>query len=693
VKREGYEDAQEIEIAGIGKRKRAAQNDEDQGGAPASQRSRLAAESENLERKSTVKFEVDDRTALTADRDVLFVKESPSQAPSPQEELRTLIKLDITVGNMNLIDQFEWDLADNTSSPEQFAEVFTADLGLNGEFKTAVAHQIREQVAVFLKSLAIIGHPFNGLPVADEELRAAILPPLEGCERTENQVDSYTPKLLQLTEAEIDKLTKEREREARRKRRQTKGRRGAQLPDREPNKTQRSPVVYGLMANNAVAASREAAVPATSFGAFAGLSTRRAAAIAASQSFAAGLGVDSAGPSVAAEMSVKLNQKRVKSVNPEQVHQHYPGGLGRRQDAEGPLFTPSAPPRSPTLSKPPVEAAEKRPGPKPKVQPIRPPEFAHLRPNLIDGMWHCSNCGVPGSLGPGRRKGPLGDKSLCSVCGKFYHRYRKVPEVEYNLDEHHHIQQQRARAAAEAEAKQDGSMDGVEKGADVGEGDNGDRLTASKLSKNSLDGLEFQEIGSPDDSDSEESEIDSRQNSPAKRTLLRTAAVDNAGLTTPSRSVASPLSRAAAAGGDTAALNGAASSAAGPGSAAMEASPSVASTTANGTAPGSVTTPNASAGRALSPGARARLPAWITAAVDSKKAKYPQDKFEIQVRNRPAGAPPAPEPEWRVRCSDCPGRLYTLGPGRTLDNFEIHLKNRGHRANVRTRLGGTSTGP
>lgn len=40
----------------------------------------------------------------------------------------------------------------------------------------------------------------------------------------------------------------------------------------------------------------------------------------------------------------------------------------------------------------------------------------------------------------------------------------------------------------------------------------------------------------------------------------------------------------------------------------------------------------------------------------------------------------------RIRCVDCPGKLYTPGPGETVDNFEIHLKNRIHRERVEGRL-------
>jgi SWI/SNF-related matrix-associated actin-dependent regulator of chromatin subfamily B member 1 len=36
---------------------------------------------------------------------------------------------------MKLDDQFEWDLDNEDASPEEFAEVYTQELGLNGEFR------------------------------------------------------------------------------------------------------------------------------------------------------------------------------------------------------------------------------------------------------------------------------------------------------------------------------------------------------------------------------------------------------------------------------------------------------------------------------------------------------------------------------------------------------------------------------
>lgn len=51
--------------------------------------------------------------------------------------------------------------------------------------------------------------------------------------------------------------------------------------------------------------------------------------------------------------------------------------------------------------------------------------------------------------------------------------------------------------------------------------------------------------------------------------------------------------------------------------------------------------------------------------------------------------PPNVQFAWlpRIRCRDCPGKLYTAGPETTVQNFEVHLKNRAHRERVLTRLG------
>lgn len=39
---------------------------------------------------------------------------------------------------MKLDDQFEWDIENPDSTPEQFAEIYGNDLGLAGEFKFVI---------------------------------------------------------------------------------------------------------------------------------------------------------------------------------------------------------------------------------------------------------------------------------------------------------------------------------------------------------------------------------------------------------------------------------------------------------------------------------------------------------------------------------------------------------------------------
>jgi len=46
----------------------------------------------------------------------------------------------------------------------------------------------------------------------------------------------------------------------------------------------------------------------------------------------------------------------------------------------------------------------------------------------------------------------------------------------------------------------------------------------------------------------------------------------------------------------------------------------------------------------------------------------------------------------RIKCKDCPGKLYTPGPEMGVNNFEVHLKNRLHRDKVEARVRGLEKG-
>lgn len=93
-------------------------------------------------------------------------------------ELRTIIKLDITIDQQCVVDQFEWDIGCSRNSPEIFAELLVSELKLVPEFKTAIAHSIREQIQSVSKSLLIGNHDFTSSKIRDEELSSLFLQPV-----------------------------------------------------------------------------------------------------------------------------------------------------------------------------------------------------------------------------------------------------------------------------------------------------------------------------------------------------------------------------------------------------------------------------------------------------------------------------------------------------------------------------------
>ena len=159
---------------------------------------------------------------------------------SAHDELRILIQLDISVDAVNLQDQFEWDLADPQNSPEDFAAVYSADLGLPGEFRTSIAHLIREQLDAHARSLSSIRY-IRGDQIMHDELKSAFLPALVDVIRSAD-IETWTPHLERLGLMELEHREKERERQSRRQKRGARNNRRnvVALPDREPLKTNRT---------------------------------------------------------------------------------------------------------------------------------------------------------------------------------------------------------------------------------------------------------------------------------------------------------------------------------------------------------------------------------------------------------------------------------------------------------------------
>ncbi|KAK4190419.1 hypothetical protein QBC35DRAFT_471830 [Podospora australis] len=165
------------------------------------------------------------------------------------DEMRILIKLNITIGAHTLVDQFEWELNNPLNSPEEFAACMARDLSLSGEFMTAIAHCIREQAQLFTRSLYSIGHAFDGRPIEDPDLVAAFLPsPLPSVFRPQQQAKDFAPYLYENTEAELERSETMFSREQRRNKRSITRRGGPQLPDlKERQRTIRTSIVSSVL--------------------------------------------------------------------------------------------------------------------------------------------------------------------------------------------------------------------------------------------------------------------------------------------------------------------------------------------------------------------------------------------------------------------------------------------------------------
>ncbi|KAJ1807178.1 SWI/SNF chromatin-remodeling complex subunit, partial [Coemansia sp. RSA 2598] len=130
-------------------------------------------------------------------------------------------------------------------TPEQVSRVICAEKCLGGEFETAIAHAIREQLYAFVKSFLLAGYTYRPrmmtrkqaqaqaqasriqqrlIQIDDKELARSILPPVVSVERDLAATQTFAPLIAHLHTVDAERLEKDSERETRRKRRQGRGR-------------------------------------------------------------------------------------------------------------------------------------------------------------------------------------------------------------------------------------------------------------------------------------------------------------------------------------------------------------------------------------------------------------------------------------------------------------------------------------
>ncbi|KAK0205137.1 hypothetical protein DFS33DRAFT_1427586 [Desarmillaria ectypa] len=584
------------------------------------------------------------RRKVVEDEQIVGVEDLNMDENETHEDMRIVIKLDIIVGAMKLDDQFEWDIENPHASPESFADIYVQELGLGGEFRTAIAHSIREQVQAYQKSLFLVGHPSDGTPIQDDELRNSFLPGLSSGARGLDQVQSFTPMLNYLSDGEIERHEKERDKDMnKRRKRNTRGRRGIALPDREPIRTYRTPAIGFPELDPAILALQVAANAPTS---------RRAAAAAASLTIA--------------NMPAAPKEKKPKG--------HF----------KAPPLPPSVlRPRAKLTSVPPSTAADGASSTLdgdavhsmnalPKVvtakrakeleREAKEKEFADgQHANFIDGVWHCSNCGCPESIAIGRRKGPLGDKSQCGTCGKFWHRHRRPRPVEYNTDPDFHSNVKRDSELARTIGKKKGGA------------------AALRAQSGTVPTTPASEPQSPRVKPDEDS---APRLSPAPPPSKAETALSP--VSTTSSASEAPLAQRVKANGTSSHTPVVAPASAPPPAPASTSPPPDASTSVQeSSAP-----PPTQSGPPGPPSQRSWPPQWLATCMQGIQYRFPSDKFEVALRKVTANS----DPEWRIKCLDCPGKLYKPGPGETLSNFEVHLRNNTHRRVVEKRVAATSSG-
>lgn len=142
-----------------------------------------------------------------------------------------VIELTVNLNKYMYQDKLEWDINQNDISPEMYAKIACADMGLAREFVPAISHALHEQILKVKREVANGTHnlTLNQLQlqrgvVLKEGIR--IIPP-----DASGELDAWEPRVELLTQAQIERRELEKGRNLRRLKRENLKRGGLEFDD------------------------------------------------------------------------------------------------------------------------------------------------------------------------------------------------------------------------------------------------------------------------------------------------------------------------------------------------------------------------------------------------------------------------------------------------------------------------------
>lgn len=138
----------------------------------------------------------------------------------PDQEYHVVFELSVSLNKQLYEDKFEWDLKQTEISPDMFADILVADLGLPLEFRPAICHGLYESILNLKKEIVegeynehLKYQQLSGL-IFERGLRITTESSLH------NGNDQWEPVVETLTQEEIERREGEKERNIRRLKRE-----------------------------------------------------------------------------------------------------------------------------------------------------------------------------------------------------------------------------------------------------------------------------------------------------------------------------------------------------------------------------------------------------------------------------------------------------------------------------------------